>query len=340
MTTDTLVESAAKLKKAVPLMMKYHVPTTPINYALWYTYVSNEIPELNDGLDDLMANFELCPPVRSEVLYRKFVATKAESTTWQLRQSIETMLGDLGQCVKDTQKDATKFETAINKSFNDLRRIEDEGWSIEEVMGFIHNLKGSSKLITNAAKFLNNSLAKSQQEIESLKQQLLETQKLALYDSLTGLLNRYSFDAELTALLSKNNNGLCLILADIDHFKSFNDQYGHLLGDQVLKAFGKRLNDSARDGSQAYRFGGEEFAILLPSSSLSRARQFAETTRKLIEKLSLKDKRTGKSVDNINASFGVSEFRAGDSLTSFITRADKQLYQAKRLGRNRVFPLS
>ena len=108
----------------------------------------------------------------------------------------------------------------------------------------------------------------------------------------------------------------------------------------MLKAFGRRLNDSARDGSQAYRFGGEEFAILLPNSTLSRARQFAETTRKLIEKLSVKDKRSGKSVDSISASFGVSEFNRGDTLTSFIARADDNLYQAKNLGRNRVFPMT
>ncbi|NRA70687.1 MAG: diguanylate cyclase [Gammaproteobacteria bacterium] len=340
MTQDIFNQSAGYLKKAVPLMIKYQVPTTPTNYALWYAYVSEEIPQLNQELDALLDGNKICPPMRAELIYRHHVADKTDSQTWQLRQSVDAMLCELTQSVKDTRVDSGKFQRAIEKSFEDLHRVEDEGWSIEEVMVLIRNLAGDTKRISNAAKFFNHTLEKSQQEIESLKKQLAATEKLALYDSLTGLLNRHSFDAELTSLMAKNNQGLCLILADIDHFKRFNDQYGHLLGDQVLKSFGRRLNDSARDGSQAYRFGGEEFAILLPQSGLGRARQFAETTRKLIEKLSVRDKRTAKSVDNISASFGVSEFRTGDTLTSFITRADEQLYEAKRLGRNRVLPIT
>ena len=111
------------------------------------------------------------------------------------------------------------------------------------------------------------------------------------------------------------------------------------MGDQVLKAVGRKLNDSLRAGATAYRFGGEEFVILLPKSNLRIARQYAEALRKLIEKLSLKDKRTAKKINNITASFGVAEFASGDSLSSLIARADDYLFEAKRLGRNRVLPL-
>lgn len=139
--------------------------------------------------------------------------------------------------------------------------------------------------------------------------------------------------------MEKNNQGLCLVLADIDHFKNFNDQWGHLLGDQVLKAVGRKLNDSMRNGASAYRFGGEEFAILIPKSKLRIARHFAESIRKVIEKLTLKDKRTGEKINNVTISLGVVEFQQGDSLHNFITRADEFLYEAKRLGRNRVLPI-
>lgn len=153
------------------------------------------------------------------------------------------------------------------------------------------------------------------------------------------MLNRYAFDTELSTFLSTKADGLCLILADIDHFKKFNDQWGHLLGDQVLKAVGRKFNESMRDGTTAYRFGGEEFVILLPKTNLRLARHFAESLRRLIEKLNLKDKRSGQMIDNISASFGVVEFQKGESLTSFIARADTFLYEAKRLGRNRVLPM-
>jgi len=339
MSKALFIESTKQLKKAVPLMMKYQVPTTPTNYALWYSYVAQENPELNSQVDDILTHHKILPPIQADILYRSFVANKLDATTWQMRESVEAMILDLTQSLKDTHQDTDKFQSSLEQTFADLQRVETEGWSIEEVMGLIRELAGSSKSIRSATQFFSGSLTKAQQEIESLKTQLEQSQKLALYDSLTGLLNRHSFDTELSALLRADNQGLCLILADIDHFKKFNDQYGHLLGDQVLKAVGRRLLDATRDGAGAYRFGGEEFAILLPKSGLRQARQYAETLRKLVDKLSLRDKRTTKLIDSVTASFGVSEFTKGDTLTSFIARADDHLYKAKELGRNRVMPL-
>lgn len=339
MSDDIFVESTKRLKKVVPLMMKHRVATTPMNYALWYSYAGNDNPQLTSELDELLVSYPVLPPVQAQTLYRRFVADEVESGTWKMRESVEAMLIELGQSIEDTHTDTSKFQSSIDKTFSNLHRVEDEGWSIEEVMSLIRELDGDSKAIRNATQFFSSSLDKAKEEIDSLKDQLEQSQKLALYDSLTGLLNRHSFDTELTALLKSDNMGLCLILADIDHFKKFNDEYGHLLGDQVLKSVGRRLLDATRDGAMTFRFGGEEFAILIPKSGLRQARQYAETLRKLIDKLTLRDKRTTKLIDHINASFGVSEFTKGDTLTSFIARADDYLYKAKAQGRNRVMPL-
>ncbi|WP_019612908.1 GGDEF domain-containing protein [Psychromonas ossibalaenae] len=339
MSKDLMVKSAAILKKAVPLMMKYQVPTTPLNYALWYTYVSNDIPELNTKLENLMASHDVCPPIQAESLYREFVSDKTESSTWELRQSVEQMLQQLDQSLTDTHSDTSKFQQAFDKTLTDINRVEDEGWSIDEVVILLKKLEADSKDMHRSTQFFSNSLNSAKGEIASLKVQLQKSQKQALYDSLTGLLNRHAFNTELSAFLQEESSGLCMILTDIDHFKNFNDEWGHLLGDQVLKAVGRKLNDSMRDGAAAYRFGGEEFVILLPKSNLRIARHFAETIRKSFEKLSLKDKRTAKTINSITASFGVVEFQKDESLSSFIARADDYLYEAKRLGRNRVLPI-
>lgn len=336
---ELLVKSAENLKKAVPLMMKYQVPTTPLNYSLWYRYVTNDIPELNEQLNQFIASHDVIPPFQAESLYREFVADKAESGTWELRQSIDKMLLELDNTLTDTTTDTDKFQASFDKTFVDIQRVEEDGNSFEEVMVLLKKLENDSKKMQNSTHFFSKSLASAKGEIASLKEQLEKSKKNALYDSLTGLLNRHAFDTELSLYLSKEPEGLCLILADIDHFKKFNDEWGHLLGDQVLKAFGRKLNQKLNNGAAAYRFGGEEFVVLLPKSKLRIARQYAETLRKVIEKLTLKDKRTGKMIDNISASFGVAEFVTGDSLSSFIARADDCLYEAKRLGRNRVLPL-
>ena len=336
---DLIVKAAANLKKAVPLMMKYQVPTTPLNYSLWYRYVANDMPELNQQLDNLIANYDVMPAAQGESLYRKFVADKAESGTWELRQGVEKMLVELDKTLIDTAVDTDKFQAAFDKTFVDILRSEEDAYSFEEIIVLLKKLENESKNMQRSTVFFSQNLAAAQGEITSLKAQLKKSQKQALYDSLTGLLNRAAFDAEISQFLDKDPAGLCLILADIDHFKKFNDQWGHLLGDQVLKAVGRKLNSKTNNGAMAYRFGGEEFVILLPKSNLRLARHYAETQRKVIEKLVLKDKRTAKKVNNITLSFGVAEFTVGDSLSSFISRADECLYQAKRLGRNRVLPL-
>ncbi|MCP4321986.1 MAG: GGDEF domain-containing protein [Alteromonadales bacterium] len=339
MNRSLLIKSAENLKKAVPLMMKYKVPTTPLNYALWYTYVENELPGLNEKLDDLMANNDICPPIQVESLYREFVADKSESGTWELRNSVDNMLIQLDKSLIDTHNDTNTFQKSFEKTFVDINSVEEEELSLEEVIGLLKKLQGDSEKMQQSTSFFTESLENAKGEIASLKTQLEKSQKQALYDSLTGLLNRHAFNSELSAYLETANQGLCLVLADIDHFKLFNDQWGHLLGDQVLKAVGRKLNESMRSGSTVYRFGGEEFVILIPKSKLRIARHFAENMRKLIEKLSIKDKRTGKKIDNITSSFGVVEFHQGETMSSFIARADEFLYEAKRLGRNRVLPI-
>lgn len=339
MSKALLIKSAANLKKALPLMMKYQVPTTPLNYSLWYSYVSNDIPELNAKLDNLMLNYKVCPPMQAESLYREYVADKTESSAWEIRQSVEKMLIGLEQSLIDTDSDTNKFQQEFDKTVGHINRIEEQNCSVDELYTLLKKLETNAQDMRSSSRFFSQSLLSAKDEIASLKEQLEKSQKEALYDSLTGLLNRHAFDTEASLFLDKDNQGLCLIMADIDHFKEFNDQWGHLLGDQVLKVVARKLNDSMRDGATVYRFGGEEFVVLFPKSNLRIARHFAETLRKLIEKLSLKDKRTAKLIKNISASFGVAEFSKGDSLTSLITRADENLYQAKRLGRNRVLPM-
>lgn len=226
----------------------------------------------------------------------------------------------------------------IDKSFSELERVEDDELSIEEVMTLVRQLVTESRDIRHSTRFLNGQLNNASQEIQRLKEQLAEVQKGALFDGLSGLYNRRSFNDDLNVLISAQQP-ISLILLDIDHFKSFNDNYGHLFGDTVIKGIAKRLQSTSRDGITAYRFGGEEFVLIVPNKTLRIARQFAESLRRSLEKLSVKDRRSGKLVGNITASFGVAEWQLGDTSETLIERADSLLYEAKQLGRNRVMPL-
>ena len=334
-----IIKSAATLKKALPLMMKYQVPTTPFNYSLWYCYAANDIPELNVQMDSLIADNDIVPPAQVESLYREFVADKVESNAWALRSSVDKVLIELDKTLVDTANDTDKFQTSFDRTFHDINRVEENGSSFEDIMLLFKKLENDSQSMQRSTQFFSQSLEVAKGEILTLKTQLEKSQKEALYDSLTGLLNRAAFDREANQFLNQAPEGLCVIMVDIDHFKKFNDEWGHLLGDHVLKAVARKLNTNTNNGATAYRFGGEEFVILLPKSQLRIARHYAETLRKAIDKLTLKDKRTDKTINSISASFGVSEYKTGESLSALIARADDFLYEAKRLGRNRVMPM-
>jgi diguanylate cyclase len=257
-----------------------------------------------------------------------------------MRKNLDAMVCDLSQSLKDTNNDTESFQSKMDKNFSQLAELEHQGFSLEQVIGVVRNIVKESSNIRSSAVSFTQQLQKAQSEIDTLKQRLAESEKDVLYDALTNILNRRAFDEDINAQIESSPNGCCLILIDIDHFKKFNDTFGHQLGDLVLKIVAKRVQESCRDGIKLYRFGGEEFAIIVPNSQLRVARQLAEGVRRAIEKLSVKDRRSDKVVDSITASFGVAQWREKQDVSQFIETTDKLLYEAKRLGRNRVMPIA
>jgi diguanylate cyclase len=337
MADNNLEKSFATLKQTIPLLLKHKIPAIPTNYALWYTYVSNESPELNIAVDHVLNNKMQLSEIKTKELCRKYLADTEEVSAWDLRQSVEAMLIELTQSLQDTRTETTSFKETMDTCVDDLAKVEKEGLSLEEVMSFVRNLVKDTQHIRRSTINFNASLTDAQKEIEALRKQLEQSQQDALYDALTGLCNRRYFDEELAAQSLKPN--LCLMIVDLDHFKKINDNYGHIMGDLVLKATAKKLQAICRERAQAFRFGGEEFAIIMPNSNFAKARSMAESMRKAIEKIGVKDRRSGEVLGDIAASIGVAVMTKGMNPLALIEKADKQLYEAKRLGRNRVMPM-
>ena len=338
MSKDTFAQSAAYLKQAVPLMIKYQIPTTPDNYHLWYNYVSASMPELNQAIDQAVKMQGTCSLTTCERLYHQYLAAQDEKQMEAMKLSLAAMANELGHSMQDAISDTGMFQEMLDKSFDKLSRIDDEGFSLEDTMGILRELVRESRDVRMSTMHFRNQLSNAEKEIKELRAALNETRKLANEDALTNLLNRRAFDLELEGLI-RSQHPFSLILADIDRFKNFNDEYGHLLGGQVLRAFSKRLRDACKEGVTAYRLGGEEFAMLVPHRSLALARQMAESMRRAIERMSILDRKSGRRIDHITASFGVGEFNGQESADCLVERTDKLLYKAKELGRNRVMPL-
>ncbi len=186
---------------------------------------------------------------------------------------------------------------------------------------------------------LRGTLAELEVSRERISLQNKELQQLANRDPLTGCLNRRAFFSALEELFistSDEGKSLCCIMTDIDHFKRFNDRYGHTIGDEVIRAIVRILQGGLRIDDLLCRYGGEEFCIILPDTNVSQAMEIASRLRADVENHAGTSVRTTGGLE-ITSSFGVAwlapEMRDPAEL---IDRADKALYKSKESGRNRV----
>jgi diguanylate cyclase (GGDEF)-like protein len=175
------------------------------------------------------------------------------------------------------------------------------------------------------------------EQSEKTALQVEQERLLARHDALTGLLNRRCFDEDILSTLNKlqetTSAGMALTILDVDHFKAINDTFGHSLGDQVLRMIGLALLAVVRRNDRVYRYGGEEFVILLETESLSDLADFCERAKNCISQVNWAAE-FGTKLSRVTVSVGATQIRLGDDPNSIVTRADRAMYQAKRDGRN------
>jgi len=170
-------------------------------------------------------------------------------------------------------------------------------------------------------------------DISQIERSRMFLEKSAEVDPLTKIYNRVRMNKLFESLLlnaNKHDTKLSIILFDIDHFKSINDQYGHNIGDSVLVELATLVKGILRENDVIARWGGEEFLIVLHDTSLEDARKLAERIRLAITNFYFSE------VKHVSCSFGVTQFKSADTHISFIERADEALYEAKDTGRNKV----
>jgi diguanylate cyclase len=188
------------------------------------------------------------------------------------------------------------------------------------------------------AKALEGELQASSQQVNELRGKLDDVRKESMTDPLTHIPNRKAFDEAIrmgVAAAAEGEN-VALMMCDIDHFKTFNDTWGHQTGDQVLRLVASCLAENVKGRDTAARYGGEEFAVLLRGTGLDAATRVADQIRSTVETKKLVKKSTGDILGSITISIGVAQFAPGEPGDMVIRRADACLYGAKHHGRNMV----
>lgn len=325
-------EAAALLKQAVPLMVRHNIPPNPVHYALWYTYSKGQVPELNRQLDQVVQDFSQFPAESAAKLFRDYIIRDELEVARAGQQQAINLVDDMARNVSRSVEGNRSFQTSLDHCLDMLEAPANE--RLPDILG---ELQHSTRLMQSQQEHFLSQLHSAQDEIKSLRDKLERAQLAATIDGLTGLLNRSALTHVLEQALARAPQGVALVILDIDHFKQFNDQYGHPLGDRVLQHVAQTLRNALPSQAHAARYGGEEFCVVLEQcSDLGSARAFAEQLRLKIQMLRIKTRGDGKLLDTITASFGTAFAQPGDTLDSLLTRADDALYRAKRNGRNQV----
>ena len=209
----------------------------------------------------------------------------------------------------------------------------------EQVRALVKFLIAENEKMQRQSADLERNLEHSRSQIEKLRWNLAEAQELGLRDPLTSLSNRRCFDINLAKEIEdahQHHSALCLVMGDIDRFKTINDTFGHQIGDEILKMFAKLLSSNVKGRDTVARFGGEEFAIILPETKLGDAERLTENIRHQLASKELAVNNSGEPIGRVTASFGVAQLENDENADSLVQRADSKLYEAKCSGRNCV----
>jgi diguanylate cyclase len=334
-TKNSIEELHSYVRLILPLMSKHLIPVTPKNYTVWYAYVSGDNKELRKAIDAMLEKGEQFTEKINETLYQRYFAEKDKNELKQLREDLKEVLVTILREITGMSGHTEKFEKIISKSVERLSGT----LSIKKVKNIVGEIIVETKKISGFGQSIKEKLKQTTEELETLQKEFKQAKTEASVDFLTGAANRKAFDEALAAIADKSSSDgsdLCLLLIDIDHFKNFNDTYGHIVGDEVLRFVAKKTKEMVKGRDFFARFGGEEFAVILPRTSLQNAKTVAENIRLFFSQAKLKSTTSSMKLGGITVSIGAAAHRSGEPLEDFIHRSDQALYHAKDTGRNRV----
>lgn len=323
-------------KRTISVLHKYEFPPIPELYELWYVYYSRQNPLVRQELEDAQKSdsgvtLEGC----LEIYHRYLSRGRGEEAVRKAGEQINATIRDMATIVTDVKDAAGDYSDklgGVQKKIAAVKKPEDLKKLVD---GVINDTAG----MLEENQKLEKQLDQSTLVMESLQEELETFRREALTDGLTGLLNRKAFDSEVKKILEnsyKEGFPFTLLIGDIDHFKTFNDSFGHQVGDQVLRLVAKTLTDGVKGRDIVARYGGEEFVIILPETTLSSGVIVGNALRKAIAAKEVVNRTSGMKIGRITMSLGVAEYKKGEMVEDLIERADAALYTAKHNGRNQV----
>ncbi|MHA1527529.1 MAG: GGDEF domain-containing protein [Alphaproteobacteria bacterium] len=335
--TDSNFDEAARLAaKAMDQAHLHRSPPQPRAYEVWYTYVAGNDPVLRARVDSELIKTDIVDLDIIEQIYEEhFLHKRLSNGMTRIGDELDEGLRNTITVVRDSLGSSQEFMSSLKKAQGKIAKVSRNHDAKRVVMDLLELGQ------THAAKteLVNTELTKARSQVVELQRELRRLRDSAYLDHLTQIPNRRHMDEVLEReinLASANGQPLSFALGDLDHFKTVNDTYGHAVGDAVLKHFAGLIKNNIKGQDTPARYGGEEFAVIFPKTSLFGAGHVTDKIRELLRSTDFILSRDRSSIGRISVSFGVTQLQPGDGMADLIRRADRLLYRAKALGRNRV----
>ena len=323
-------------RKAMAAMQAQLVWPTPLNYEIFLHCVKDPEGPLAKELARLASIGEPLTEVVSEDLAAAYLP-KAQLNA-QIRDAGDQLSKEL-EAVAAAIDTAQKSSSDYGQTLADVSKELSTSDMAPALQTIVQTLSSATRQVQRQNKTLESQLKESTSEVNRLRENLEQVRRDATTDALTGLANRKAFDDELEracAEAATSGQPLTLAVIDIDHFKNFNDTWGHQTGDQVIRYVASVIARMAPPPRFAARYGGEEFGLVFPGESAVMVRKTLEEIREEVCSRILRRRSTNEELGAVSVSAGYAERRPHEISHGLMERADAALYDSKRAGRNRV----
>ena len=320
--------------RALELLRQYKTAPTPPAYEVWFNYAAGLNADLVRVIDAAVADGRISDMSFLRETHARFFGDGSAGAMEEMGAKLQQEVQKFAKVLEGAGEDTATYGKTLNQAATHL-----SSGDVGQLKTVIAGIVAATRAMEAKQKTLETNLKTSAQEVATLRARMETVRKESLMDALTGLANRRCFDERMEEAMREvkaEGGEFCVLLGDVDHFKKFNDTWGHATGDQVLRLVAQCFKGNTKGRDTAARYGGEEFVVLLPQTSVENAINLAEQIRKAVESKKIVKRSTGETLGSITLSIGVARYKPGEPASDVINRADQCLYAAKRAGRNRV----
>ena len=329
--TEAVSRRYVLARRAIDLIEACDAPPSPLNFEIWMHGLADPASPLAKelariALDGSPVTEALSEELANRHLPRHRLSQEIHETGQELARQLEAV----GRAIDAAQASSRSYGRTLAAGAAEFERADQQAFR-----RLVAHLTEATRRVERENASLADMLSRSTQEVRRLREHMEQVRRESLTDALTGLPNRKAFDERLNRAC-ENDANMTVALLDIDHFKAFNDTWGHQTGDQVIRYVASVIARLGHEPRMAARHGGEEFAVLFPSENEEQAARLLDELRVQIASRMLKRRSTDEDLGAVTVSIGVARRQPGEDGESVMGRADAALYVSKRTGRNKL----